>query len=94
MGAEGMDDVFEVHRAFTTGFVGLGRAETEQVLDSFFVVAKYEQCDHGEFRTKRLVLDRYDAIAEAIRTGVPYQTVLDPQLGHGPRHPSPETHHA
>lgn len=69
---------------------GLDRAETEHVLDSFFVVAKYENRDHGEFRTKRLVLDRYDAMAEAARTGMPYRTVLDPLPGHGPRHPAKE----
>ena len=33
---------------------GLTRAEVEHVLDSFFVVRKYEERDHGEFRTKRL----------------------------------------
>ena len=42
----------------------------------------------GEFRTKRLILDRYDRMSEAIRTGEPYQTVLDPPPGHGPRHPA------
>lgn len=73
---------------------GLDRAETEHVLDSFFVVAKYEQRDHGEFRTRRLVLERYDAMTEAIRTGAPYQTVLDPPPGHAPRHPANEAHHA
>jgi hypothetical protein len=65
---------------------GLTRPEVEHVLDSFFVVRKYEERDHGEFRTKRLVLDRYDAMAEAARTGHPYQTILDPPPGHGPRH--------
>jgi hypothetical protein len=33
------------------------------------------------------VLERYDAMAEAILTGVPYRTPLDPPPGHGPRHP-------
>ena len=42
---------------------GLTRPEVEHVLDSFFVVRKYEERDHGEFRTKRLVLERYDAIS-------------------------------
>lgn len=64
---------------------GLTRPEVEHVLDSFFVVRKYEERDHGEFRTKRLVLDRYDAMAEAARTGHPYQTLLDPPPGRGPR---------
>ncbi len=67
---------------------GLTRPETEHVLDSFFVLRKYEMRDHGEFRTRRLVLERYDAMEEAIRTGVPYRTPLDPPPGHGPRHPA------
>lgn len=70
---------------------GLARAETEHVLDSFFVVRKYEQRDHGEFRTKRLVLAAYDALADAIRTGTAYRTALDPTPGLGPRHPVQET---
>jgi hypothetical protein len=37
----------------------------------------YEERDHGEFRTKRLVLEIYDAMADAARTGQPYQTILD-----------------
>lgn len=73
---------------------GLTRPEAEHVLDSFFVVRKYEERDHGEFRTKRLVLDRYDAMAEAIAALAagqprPYATPLDPPPGHGPRHPAP-----
>ena len=32
----------------------------------------------GDYRTKRVILEIYDAMAEAIRTGQPYQTRLDP----------------
>ncbi|QIG46067.1 N-6 DNA methylase [Nocardioides anomalus] len=66
---------------------GLDRADAEHVLDSFFVVRKYEERDHGEFRTKRLVLAAYDAMATAAETGVPFTTPLDPPPGEGPRHP-------
>jgi hypothetical protein len=65
---------------------GLTRPEVAHVLDSFFVVRKYEERDHGEFRTKRLILEIYDAMAKAIETDEPYQTVLDPPPGQGPRH--------
>jgi|ADGO01.1.fsa_nt_gi hypothetical protein len=67
----------------------LTRPEVEHVLDSFFVVRRYEGRDYGEFRTKRLVLERYDAMAEAARVGSAYQTIIDPLPGHGP-HPSRE----
>jgi hypothetical protein len=56
----------------------LTRAQAEWILDSFTVLGKYEESDHGEFRTKRLVLETYDALAEAKRTGQPYKTRLDP----------------
>jgi hypothetical protein len=67
---------------------GLDRSDSEHVLDSFLVLRKYEDRDHGEFRTKRLVLAAYDAMAGAAETGVPFVSPLDPPPGHGPRHAS------
>ena len=66
---------------------GLSRAEAEHVLDSFFVVAKVEKRDLGEYRTKRLVLHAYDALTQATATGIPFLSQLDPLPGDGPRHP-------
>ena len=60
---------------------GLDRSDAEHVLDSFGVVRKYDDAEHGEFRTKRLVLERYDALAEATASGRPYCTILDPPPG-------------
>jgi hypothetical protein len=67
---------------------GLERSGVEHVMDSFDTLRRREEKpqNFGEFRTKRLILERYDAMTEAARTGVPYQTVLDPPPGHGPRH--------
>lgn len=65
---------------------GLQRHEVEHVLDSFSVLRKYEERDHGEFRTKRLVLAEYDRMAEAAATGTPYESSLEPAPGFGPRH--------
>jgi len=44
----------------------------------------------GEYRTKRVILEIYDAMADSIRTGQPYQTRLnpppaDPRCCHPPR---------
>lgn len=36
---------------------------------------------YGEYRTKRVILECYDAMAEAMKTGRPYQTILDPPPG-------------
>ena len=65
---------------------GLGRMDAEHVLDSFFVVRKYEERDYGEYRTKRLVLAAYDAMMTSAASGVPYRSPLDPPAGKGPRH--------
>lgn len=65
---------------------GLTREEAEHVLDSFPVVRKYEERDLGEFRTKRLVLERFDAMARAATTGVPWRSDIGPAPGGGPRH--------
>lgn len=65
---------------------GLDRPDAEHVLDSFFVLRKYEERDLGEFRTKRLVLAAFDAMAVASTSGVPFSSPLDPPPGEGPRH--------
>lgn len=65
---------------------GLDRDDAEHVIDSFFVVRKYEERDFGEFRTKRLVLTEYDAMTEAARTGASYRSPLERPPGEGPRH--------
>ena len=46
-------------------------------MESFDVLRRHEKKaqNFGEFRTKRLILERYDAMAEAIRTGEPYETI-------------------
>lgn len=67
---------------------GLDRGEAEHVLDSFFVVRKYEERDFGEFRTKRLTLEAYDRMTAAITNGGKgWKPLADPPAGHGPRHP-------
>jgi hypothetical protein len=63
---------------------GLNRDDTDYILDTFPIVRKNDEKAHGEYRTKRLILQVYDAMAEAIRTGQPYQTRLAP----APAHPS------
>jgi Eco57I restriction-modification methylase len=62
---------------------GLTRDEAEHVIDSFFVLRKIEERTCGEFRSRRLVLAAYDAMA----TGS-FTSPLDPPPGHGPRHPN------
>lgn len=56
---------------------GLSRSEVEFVLDSFVILRRMEFSAVGEYRTRRLVLDSYDRIAEAIVTGTTYCSPFD-----------------
>jgi hypothetical protein len=60
---------------------GLDRTETEHVLDSFPVFQRRDEQQNGEYRTKRVILEIYDAMAQVERFGLPYQTHLDPPPG-------------
>lgn len=55
---------------------GLGRDDTDYILDTFPVVRKNDEKAHGEYRTKRLILERYDALAAAAQSGHPYTSPL------------------
>jgi hypothetical protein len=57
---------------------GLSRDDTDYVMDTFPIVRKNDEKAHGEYRTKRVILEIYDEMQEAMRTGRPYQTRLDP----------------
>lgn len=47
-------------------------------MDTFLIVKRKDEVAHGEYRTKRLILERYDALAEAAASGTEYQSVLNP----------------
>ena len=73
--------------AATMHLYGLNKEQAEWILDSFTVLRKYEERDQGEFRTKRLIINAYDAMAKAKAAGTAYQTPLcpppaDPSLCH------------
>jgi len=57
---------------------GISRDDADYIMDTFPIVRRKDEQQFGEYRTKRVILEIYDAIAEAERTGVPYQTRLDP----------------
>jgi hypothetical protein len=73
----------ELDAAFLRLF-GIDRESASHVIDAFTIVQSREEEEHGEYRTKRVILETYDAMAEAERTGVPYQTRLAPPPA-GPR---------
>lgn len=67
---------------------GLSRHEAEYILDTFPIEARKDVTAHGEHRTKRLILEVYDAMQKAVHAGTGYQTILNPPPGEGPRHPA------
>ena len=66
---------------------GIERDDVDYIMETFPIVKRKDVERYGSFRTKELILDVYDAMGDAIRTGEPYQTILDPPPGHGSRHP-------
>jgi hypothetical protein len=65
---------------------GIKHADADYILETFPIVKRKDESRYGEYRTKRLILEVYELMAEAMRTGRPYQTILDPPPGQGPRH--------
>ncbi|NKS16897.1 N-6 DNA methylase [Rhodococcus hoagii] len=66
----------------------LTRDDADYILDTFTTLRGNEESRYGEYRTKCLVLEIFDAMQRAIDSGEQYRTILDPPPGHGPRHPS------
>jgi hypothetical protein len=48
-------------------------------MDTFRILRERDEKNYdGDYRTKRVILEIYDAMAAAIRSGQPYQTLLSP----------------
>jgi len=56
----------------------IARDDVDYIMDTFPIVKRKDEAAHGEYRTKRVILEIYDAMQHAIETGQPYQTRLDP----------------
>lgn len=55
---------------------GITRSDVDYIMETFPIVRRKDEATHGEYRTKRLILEIYDQMAEAIATGVPYTSSL------------------
>jgi hypothetical protein len=69
---------------------GIARDDVDYILETFPIVKRKDIVRHGTYRTKAAILEIYDALADSIRTGYPYQTRLipppaDPRVAHAPR---------
>lgn len=67
------------------------RHAVDYILDTFPIVRRKDQEKYnGEYKTKTTILRIYDELLTATRTGLPYQTPLnpppaDPRVAHPPR---------
>lgn len=57
---------------------GIQRDDVDYIMDTFPIVKRKDEKAHGHYRTKNTILQIYDAMATAIASGQPYQTILDP----------------
>ena len=57
---------------------GISRDDTAYILDTFPVLKQSEEREYGEYRTRRVVLDTYDALAASAACGVAYDSPLGP----------------
>ena len=60
---------------------GLTRDEVDYIMDTFPIVRRADEAAHDEYRTKRVILEIYDAMQTAADTGTPYTTLLSPPPG-------------
>ncbi len=56
----------------------LTKQQVEHILTTFPTLERNEIRRHGEYRTKRLILEIYDTMADWVGMGKPYPTPLDP----------------
>lgn len=57
---------------------GIARDDADHIMDTFPIVRKHDEKAHGEYRTKRVVLQIYDALAAAAASGEPFVSPLGP----------------
>jgi hypothetical protein len=55
----------------------IDRGEVDYIMETFPIVKRKDIAKHGEYRTKRMIMESYDAMTEAEATGVPYASPFD-----------------
>ena len=71
MGVEG--DSFPPQAAAAYFYLyGIGRDDVAYILETFPIVKRKDEQAHGEYRTKRVILDINDAMQQAMEVGTPY----------------------
>ncbi|BCL79617.1 N-6 DNA methylase [Ktedonobacteria bacterium brp13] len=63
---------------------GIARDDVDYIMETFPIVKRGDEKQHGEYRTKRVIMEIYDEMQRAIETGIEYSTRLVP----GPADPA------
>ncbi len=64
--------------SLTYNLYGIAKGAVDHIMETFPIVKRKDVAAYGEYRTKRVILEVYDAIQQAMESGRPYQTLLDP----------------
>jgi hypothetical protein len=57
---------------------GISHEEADYILETFPIMRRNDEKAHGEYRTKRVILEVFDALAKAAHSGRLYRSPLDP----------------
>lgn len=60
---------------------GIERPDVDYILDTFPILRRKDEQAFGEYRTKRRILEIFDAMADAAATGAPYRSLLPSVVG-------------
>ena len=67
---------------------GIVRDDVDYIMETFSIVKRKDDQQYGEYRTKRIILEFYDEMAQAIATSQPFKTRLNPPpADHSVTHP-------
>jgi hypothetical protein len=60
---------------------GIALDDVDYIMETFPIVKRNDEAQYGEYCTRRVILEMYDAMQRAIDTGESYQSRLDPPPG-------------
>ncbi len=64
--------------AFYFHLYEIDRDDVDYIMDTFPIVKRKDEEKYGEYRTKKVILEIYNEMAECKKNGTQYQTKLDP----------------
>jgi hypothetical protein len=65
---------------------GVSHGDADYIMETFSTIREREEKIHGYFRSKKLILEGLGLMRDAVRTGSPYRSSVNPLPGFGDRH--------